>query len=840
MLGKKKKVGKDKNAAEEEKEAVTEQTARPVADDGRSYSMLYYFIPAFILAVLLVAALVAAQSWLSNKQASEKLKQSAAMVGSVVQKYASAVVHGKSELVRLAASRPGVLQAVREGEQAMDEVDRLLQETLPDVLLTRLLPAKDWDDEKVQQELFGSYAAADMYQRVREKSAPVPVEALKDSKGKVYFLVAMPVKDGDELAGVLFATFPFALVSRGLNDVPFQGVSIRMEQDTGMPLLYLGSGIAGSGGSMTVPGTLWHVNYVSAGFTGVSIPVLAGMATVVAVLLVLSLLWSYRRLQRDYQMDMGMTVTLVDATLKRLGAPTHSPRLKESIPAIEMLTRYAQATRTASVKAEHEENKAGRSHLTVDDLQRGQAQEHEACSLSPEQLPETLFRANVIRGLSESDLSAEIAQAIGLVVGTMVQEAGGDSLLVARDNRRTSSEYASSVIAGALASGCDVVDLEIAPMPLVSFTARTTSSTSSVMVTGGHNPADFNGFKITVDGKPLGQAQLLEIRERILNGDCRQGMGSISSRDMRNEYIHAVSEDVQLIEGMKVVLDCGNGIAGSLAVPLLEGLGCEVIPLFCDPDASFPHHLPDPSNTDNLKLLCAEVQKQGADIGVALDADGDALAVVDEKGRAIAADEVIMKLGSDIIRRHPGADVIYDVACSANLPAVILASGGRPIMWKTGHADLQEKLMETSGMLAGEMSGHIYIQERWFGFDDGIYAAARLLEILALESTPVSEAFAEYHSEFSTSLLQLVTPPGRARQIVAAMKHQGEFGEADVVDLDGLRVEYGDSWGLARASKTQPALILRFEASSKEALEEIQSRFRTLLTQIAPELPLPF
>ncbi|WP_457669279.1 phosphomannomutase/phosphoglucomutase [Thiolapillus sp.] len=833
--------GSTEKTAEEKQETAAERKAKPVLKDGRSHSMLYYFIPVLVLLVLLITALVAGQSWLNARNTSAKLDRSARLVAESLQKYVGAVVQGKAELVRLAASRPAVLNAVREGEEAMLAMDKMLQDKLPDVLRTRLLPVKDWSDEKIQQELFGSYAAADMYQRVRDKSATVPVEALKDKQGKVYFLIAMPVKDGNQLAGVLFATFPFKLISKGLKELQLQGVAIRLEQDTGMSLFKAGPGdVSRASGKVAVPGTLWHVRYASAEASGLSLPILAGMAAAVAVLLVLTLLWSYRRLKRDYQMDMGMTVTLVDATLKRRGATAQQPRLKESIPAIEMLTRYAQATRTASVNAEREENMAGQPQLTVDNLQQQHAVDHEVCNLAPEQLPETLFRANLIRGLSDAELNAEIAQAIGLVVGSMVQEAGGDGLFVARDNRRTSSEYASSLIAGALASGCDVVDLEVAPMPLLSFAARMASSVSAVMITGGHSPAEFNGFKIIVDGKPLAQEQLMEIRERILSGNCRQGVGNLTSRDMRSEYIHAVSEDVQLVEGMKVVLDCGNGIAGSLAVPLLEELGCEVVELFCQPDAAYSNHLPDPSNVENLAALCKEVVAQEADIGIALDADGDALAIVDEQGRMIAADELIMKLGSDIIRRHPGADVIYDVACSANLPAMILASGGRPIMWKTGHAELQQKLMETAGMLAGEMSGHIYIQERWFGFDDGMYAAARLLEILALESMPVSEAFAEYHSAFSTPLLQVDTPPGRARQIVASIKHQGDFGDADVVDLDGIRVEYGDSWGLARASNTGPSLILRFEASNEEALLQIQDKFRTLLTRIAPELPLPF
>ncbi len=828
-------IGKKKQAA------ATEEVAQLPPGSVKPRSMLYYYVPVLLVAALLVAALVAVQNWLSEKNASSRLDESVELYATAIQKFVGSVVEGKLELLELMVADPVVVEALRGGEQSMLDTAKALEGRLPDVLAVRLLPAKDWDDAKVQELLFGSYAAADMYQKVRNRSAQVPVEALKGADGKAYFVTALPVKENDELAGVLVATFPLQLIVSRVKSLPTRGVGIRLEQKGGMSLFAVGDPVGkGAKGRLPVPNTLWRIVYANTGSIALPVPILAALASAAIVLLMLTILWSYRRLRNDLQTDLGMTVTLVDATLKRIGTTAQQPRLLESAPAIKMLTQYAQATRIASVEAELRENKAGEVQVTIDNLNEHQGAEHEVCHIDPEQLPESLFRGSVIRGLSGTILNAEIAQAVGLVVGSMVQEKGGESLLVGRDNRPESGEYSASLIAGVLASGCNVVDAEMAPMPLLSFGARTSPNTSAVMVTGGHSEPEYNGFKIVIDGEPLMQPQLLEIRDRILAGTCRKGVGRLTSNDMSGEYIRTITEDVQLVDSMKVVLDCGNGVSGSLATRLLEALGCEVIALYCEPDGSFPHHPADPSNVDNLKALSEEVQAQGAHIGIALDVDGDALAVVDEQGRVIAADELIMKLGNDIVRRHPGADVIYDVACSASLPAMILASGGRPIMWQTGHAYLQHKLAETGGMLAGEMSGHIYIQERWYGFDDGLYAAARLLEILSLEAVPVSEAFAEYKSAFATPLMRVETPEGRAEQIVSAMYHMGDFEDADVVDLDGLRVEYAEAWGLARASHTQPALVFRFEAGNEEAMADIQDRFRTLLTKVAPELPLPF
>jgi len=826
MLGKKKE-GK-----------VSGSVGNSPSTTGTPHTIFYYFIPVLAIAALAVSGLVAGQSWLSERNAAGKLREAAGFVAKTFQQYVSAVVTGKTDMVRVVADSEYVRKATSGGDDVMNKVGVTLQKKLPDALWVRLLPARGWDDEKVQKTLQGSFAAAEMYQQVRSREKMVPVEALKDAKGKSYFLLAVPVTNGGKLGGVLFAAFPMKLVLARFRGFRSENIGLVLEQDKNLPLLSAGKPGGSQLGSLPVKGTLWKIRYSTGGIAGLSIPVLAGLAGGSIVLLLLAIYWTYQRLRRDYNADMGMMVALVDATLKRKGSVTQIPRLVESQPAVEILTRYAQATRTAAIAAEHKDNKAGQPSLVASDLEETSSEE--PVRISEENVPEFLFRSSLIRGRSGMDINEEMSQAIGLVLGSMVQEAGGSSIYVGRDNRPGSDAYAASLIAGILASGCDVIDAEMAPMPLLSFASSVSATTSAVLVTGGHNAPDFNGFKIVLEGRPISDEQLLELRGRMVNGESRRGVGQLDSRELSSEYLRTVSEDVQLIEGMKVVLDCGNGITGALATGMLEALGCEVTPLFCESDGSYPNHPADPSDPDNLSALSAEVQAVGADMGLALDVDGDALAIVDEKGQVITTDQLIMMLAVDIIRRHPGADIIYDVASSASLAATILANGGRPIMWKTGHGYIRDKLEETGGLLAGEQSGHIYIKERWHGFDDGLYAAARLMEILSIESVPVSSAFAEYSPALATPLIRLETPQGKAGQIVDYFRGKGDFADADIMDMDGLRVEYSEAWGLVRPSNTESALVFRFEASSDEALERIKNQFRALLKEAAPELAAPF
>ncbi|WP_172649461.1 phosphomannomutase/phosphoglucomutase [Thiolapillus brandeum] len=793
-----------------------------------------------IIAAVAVSGLVVGQSWLSERYAAAKLQEAAKFVAVTMQRYVSSVAAGKKELIKVIADSALVHQALAGDDKDLMEADRALQKKLPEAAWVRLLPARGWDDEKIQKTLMGSFAAAEMYQQVREHGKVVPVEALKDSNGKQYFLLAVPVNQGGNLKGVLFAGFPMRLISAGLQGFESENMSLVLEQGKGLQLFTVGSsGIAlDQSENLPVDGTLWHIRYSTGGIVGLSVPLLVGLAIGSIVLLLLAIYWAYQRLRRDYSADMGMMVALVDATLKRKGSVSQLPRLVESQPAVEILTRYAQATRTAAIAAEHKDNKAGQPSIVASDLEEPSADE--PMCIPAEQLPESLFRSSLIRGRSGMDIDEEKAQAIGLVLGSMVQETGATSIYVGRDNRPGSDAYSASLIAGILASGCDATDVGMVPTPLLSFAASVSGTGSAVMVTGGHNAPDFNGFKIILEGKPISDEQLSELRSRLVSGESRRGVGELESRELSSEYIRALSEDVQLIESLKVVLDCGNGVTGSLATRALETLGCEVIPIFCESDGSYPNHPADPSNPQNMAALSAEVQAKGADMGLALDVDGDALAVVDEKGQLVSTDQLIMMLAVDIIRRHPGADIIYDVASSASLAATILANGGRPIMWKTGHGNMREKLEETGGLLAGEQSGHIYIKERWYGFDDGVYAAARLMEILSIEAVPVSSAFAEYAPALATPLIKLETPQGKDDQVVEYFRSKGNFSDADIVDMDGLRVEYSEAWGLIRASNTESALVFRFEASSNEALSRIQDQFRALLKEAAPELPAPF
>ena len=832
----------DKKKGNTKEEAAPEPSVQPVSKGAtRSRGIFSYYLPVILVAVLSIALFTLASSWLAGQAAAERQAHLTHSLAVVVQQEVAGLVQGKVELVSLLARDPWLSSVLEKGEQP-EKVAKRLQERLPGAALVVVVPAR-WNDEKVLKALSGSYAAADMFQEVLRSRGVVPAEAIKDREGKQYLLVAVPVLSGDRVTAVLFAGFPLGALQGAFKGLQLKDAYVALEQVfAGGSLLLASAGDesrkGAAVGGLKVPGTIWEVHYAAPAVAGISWPLLLSLVLGGALLLLAVTLFGYRRLARDCKADMGLMVALVDATLKRKGSATPTPHLDEARPAMELLARYAQATFTAE-KAGKSENRAGMAQIVVEEIESEERQEIEP--LVEAQLPLAIFHSGLIRGRSGMDLDEEVAQAIGVAVGSVVQEAGQRQVLVGRDNRATSDAYASSLVAGLLASGCDVIDMGEMPAPLLNYAMRNSTATSGVMVTGGHSPPEYNGFKVYVDGQPFAEQDYMELRQRILDGRFERGVGKLDSRDFSSEYLRHVSGDVQLVEPLKLVLDCGNGVAGPVAQRLFEELGCEVIPLFCEPDGGFPNHLADPSDVSNLQALILEVQAQGAQLGIALDVDGDALALVDEQGRVIHADHLLMLLAADIVRRNPGADVVYDVACSALLPEYILSNGGRPIMWRTGHAEIQAKLKESNGLLAGEMSGHIYIKDRWYGFDDGMYVAARLLEIFSLDSASVSSVFDAFSSDLvATPLLMLDVPEGKADQVISIISREGDFGEADVIDLDGLRVEYEHAWGLIRSSTTRSALVFRFEARDEAALAEIQERFRQLLGRAAPELQPPF
>ncbi|UQQ10361.1 phosphomannomutase/phosphoglucomutase [Xanthomonas arboricola] len=463
------------------------------------------------------------------------------------------------------------------------------------------------------------------------------------------------------------------------------------------------------------------------------------------------------------------------------------------------------------------------------------------------QVATEMFRAYDIRGVVGKDLNPGVAALIGQAIGSVMQAQGLREVVVGRDGRLSGPELANGLIDGLRRAGCQVIDIGLAPTPVVYFGAYELRAGSCVAVTGSHNPPDYNGFKIVIGGETLSGAAIAELHQRINEGRLHTAAtpGDLEQRDISDAYIQRIADDVQLDRPIKVVVDAGNCVAGDIAPRLLEAIGAEVIPLYCEIDGTFPNHHPDPSEPHNLDDLVKMVQRFDADIGVAFDGDADRLGVVTKQGAMVFPDRLLMLFAADVLQRNPGALVIYDVKCTGKLSDHVLRNGGSPLMWKTGHSLIKAKMRETDAELAGEMSGHFFFKERWYGFDDGIYAAARLLEILAQREETPSEVLDALPESVSTPEIK-VPVDGDAHALVARFVERAQAGEespfesARLSTIDGLRADFADGWGLVRASNTTPILVLRFEADTEDALQRIRGLFRSQLQALLPDHPLEF
>ncbi len=452
-----------------------------------------------------------------------------------------------------------------------------------------------------------------------------------------------------------------------------------------------------------------------------------------------------------------------------------------------------------------------------------------------------IFRAYDIRGVVGSELTPAVATLIGQAIGSQMQAQGLREVVVGRDGRLSGPELVAGLVEGLRRAGCDVIDIGMAPTPVVYFAAYHLRAGSCVAVTGSHNPPDYNGFKIVIGGETLSGEAITELYRRIVEGRLQRAdaPGGLQQREVIADYVQRIADDVQLDRPLKVVADAGNGVAGAVAPQLLEAIGADVIPLYCEVDGQFPNHHPDPSEPHNLEDLVQMVQRFDADLGIAFDGDGDRLGVVTREGRIVFADRLLMLFAADVLARNPGAMVIYDVKCTGRLADYILRNGGSPMMWKTGHSLIKARMRETDAELAGEMSGHFFFKERWYGFDDGLYAAARLLEILAQREEDPSAVFDELPDAVSTPELKVAVAEGTqhaqvALVVAAAQAEDSPFAAARISTIDGLRADFSDGWGLVRASNTTPVLVLRFEADDAEALERIKGLFREQLQRVLP------
>ena len=494
----------------------------------------------------------------------------------------------------------------------------------------------------------------------------------------------------------------------------------------------------------------------------------------------------------------------------------------------------------ASVEEGQESGESGESYIDL--LYQGQGavevDEDDSASI----VSREVFRPYDIRGVAGKTLTAELVYKIGRVFATEVRQRGEKAIVVGRDGRLSGPKLSESLIKGLCASGCDVIDIGLVPTPMVYFATHQLETSSGIMVTGSHNPAEYNGLKMVMQGETLSGEAIQKLYQRVVDNDFDKGKskGELSSHNIYGEYMARISDDVKLAREIKVVVDCGNGAAGEVAPLLLRSLGCEVVELYCDVDGNFPNHHPDPSQLENLKDLVAAVKENKADIGLAYDGDGDRLGVVDSRGQVFWPDRQMMLFAADVLKAHPGSQIIYDVKCSRLLPQFIEEKGGVPLMWQSGHSLLKAKLKETGAPLAGELSGHIFFKNRWFGFDDGLYAAARLLEILSKDERPSHQVFADLPDAVSTPEIRIPMNEGEQYQFMERLQQEAKFPDAELITIDGIRAEFKDGWGLVRASNTTPCLTLRFEADSEESLMRIQEVFKGVLLSLDSKLKLPF
>lgn len=459
----------------------------------------------------------------------------------------------------------------------------------------------------------------------------------------------------------------------------------------------------------------------------------------------------------------------------------------------------------------------------------------------PQQLPEGSFRTYDIRGeAGDQGLSEHVAYAIGLAMGTMAQQQGLSEVIVGRDGRLSGPALKAALMVGLRETGCDVVDIGVVSTPMLYFATNRLSANTGVMVTASHNPRDHNGFKIVMNGKTLSTQGVQDILSLIKAGEFADGEGGYREEAVLADYIDYIKTHVSLKRPLKVVVDCGNG-AGSIAGPAIyKAMGCEVIELFCELDGNFPNHHPDPSVPENIQDIIAKVKATNADCGLAFDGDADRLGVITNTGDVIWPDRQVMLFAQSVLAKHPGADVVFDVKCTNGLPKVIKEAGGHPVMYKTGHSLLKGKMLEIGAPLAGEMSGHIFFNDDWFGFDDGVYAGARLLQILSQQDESLSALFDKLPNSVNTPELKLPMTEADKPAFMQALVHEADFGDAERITIDGLRVDFGYGWGLVRPSNTSSYLVCRFEADTVDNLEKVKAIFREQLLKIRGDLDLPF
>lgn len=678
--------------------------------------------------------------------------------------------------------------------------------------------------------------------RRAESREQVLVEATNvDGQWYLKAITPLPVDQGQEVIATLLLTLSIEPLKELVYDNKISLGRLELLQQFGnnkpISVFSAGNGAALTAEVKAIPNTYWSIHFtpsyaLASGAGRNVVPVYLTILAVAAALV--GLCYFLGRLVG------GIVDQKLKARVKSTTAATGDGLLSEGEIPRDLVNPLYQKTDILDVDiAIEDEDLLGLEEVSAAAPALHSAPEEDILDLDHDDgsIPDVVFRAYDIRGLAYKEITPQLASLVGQALGSEAVDSGQDTIIVARDGRLSSPELAEALVSGILSSGCNVLNIGVVPTPVLYFAAATLKeSQSGVMVTASHNPGEYNGFKVVMNGKSRSDDDIKAIRRRILRKDLYEGQGDEEAYDIVPEYIDTIFSDVALAGDITIVIDAANGVTGSVAPQLFEELGCQVIPLFCEVDGNFPNHSPDPSIESNLQALIDKVKETQADLGVAFDGDGDRLIVVTSSGKVIWPDQLLLMFAKDIVSRNPGTDVVFDVKSTRHLASCITSYGGRPIMWKTGHAPMKNKMAETKALLGGEFSGHIFIKDRWFGFDDGMYAAARLIEILSLQGQTLDEIFDEFPKSPSTPEIRIAVGEDEKFVIVEKLAAEGDFSGGRVTDIDGVRVDFAFGWGLVRASNTSANLTLRFEANDEASLVKVKAIMAKELQKVAKQL----
>ncbi len=755
---------------------------------------------------------------------------------------------------------------------ALQAREESLRYGFPNAINVQLLPpGLDKVDDNRSPPL--SYAALAQMRAAEQSAVPPMAEVHLFNTPQQHVNIVRRVMDpaGGGVVGHIMVSLSNDVLQTALDDLQGMNGYIELQQDgaKGKPIVIATHGDGRFKAKVAdrivgVKGTRWQLAYwpviSSVVYLGkVSLLVLIAIA-VAAVVLAAIIIMQFRNVKRGLRQHEVSMVTLMKDYKEGRVRRDYACGLEEMEGTLQFMTQIASSNQRkeqrqyTAAPREREKGQAQEMTSFTEDVASKPANFESAIATDSMILEEgpldirdyddtvdpSIFRAYDIRGIVDQTLTHSAVRLIGRAIGSEALQRGRNTVVVARDGRLSGQALTSILVDGIVSTGCDVKDIGCVPTPVLYFATYYLDTQTGVVVTGSHNPPNYNGLKIVIDGETLSGESIQSLRERIEAKNFIAGQGSVQTLSVLPDYMERIRGDVSLARPLHLVIDCGNGVAGNVAPELLRSLGCKVKELFCDVDGNFPNHHPDPSKEENLVDLISAVRSEKADLGLAFDGDGDRLGVVTADGKVVWPDRVLMLFARDILERNPGAQIIYDVKCTRFLDALIRENGGQPLMWKTGHSFIKAKIKESGALLAGEMSGHIFIKERWYGFDDAIYAAARLLEILGKDSRSSTEVFAELPDSVNTPELNVAMHEGEPPVFMNSLLETAHFEGATVSTIDGLRADFPDGWGLVRASNTTPVLVLRFEADDKEALARIMGEFRRVMVQVNPHLSLPF